>query len=91
VAAGSYGLVSMAGQALPGGAAGGGAWPVRSGLVPPPAEGFITRTETMPGLEAALVPGAVLALVSGTTAGTVQDRPRSRSRPATRLQHAPWS
>ena len=77
MAAGSYGLVPVAGQALPGGAAGGGAWPVRSGLVPPPAEGFITRTETMPGLEAALVPGAVLALVPGTTAGSVQDRPRS--------------
>ena len=66
MAAGSYGLTPMAGQAPPAVAAGGVAWPVRSGLVPPLAEGFITRTETVPGLEAALVPGAVVALVPGT-------------------------
>jgi hypothetical protein len=39
------------------------AWPVRSGLVPPLAEGFIARPETVPGLEATLVPGATVALV----------------------------
>jgi hypothetical protein len=33
--------------------------------VPPLAEGFIARPETVPGLEAALVPGATVALVSG--------------------------
>ena len=77
MAAGSYGLTPMAGQAPPGGAAGGVAWPVRSGLVPPLAEGFIARTETVPGLEAALVPGAVVALIPGTAAGSVQDWPGS--------------
>ena len=77
MAAGSYGLTPVAGQAPPGGPAGGVAWPVRSGLVPPLAEGFIARTETVPGLEAALVPGAVVALIPGTAAGSVQDWPRS--------------
>ena len=60
-------------QAPPAVAAGGVAWPVRSGLVPPLAAGFITRTETVPGLEEALVPGAVVALVPGKTAGGVRD------------------
>ena len=77
MAAGSYGLTPMAGQAPPGGPAGGVAWPVRSGLVPPLADGFIARTETVPGLEAAMVPGAVVALIPGTAAGSVQDWPRS--------------
>ena len=68
----------MARRRQPGGRAGGGvAWPVRSGLVPPLAEGFIARTETVPGLEAALVPGAVVALVPGKTAGGVRDWPGS--------------
>jgi hypothetical protein len=73
MAAGSYGLTPIADEVPPGGAAEGGAWPVRSGLVPPLAEGFIARTETVPGLEAALVPGAVVALVPGKTAGGVRD------------------
>jgi Tetratricopeptide repeat len=68
VAAGGYGLTPGAGQAPPGGAA-GVAWPVRSGLVPPLAEGFILRTETVPGAAEALVPGAVVALVPGSVAG----------------------
>ena len=34
------------------------AWPVRSGVAPPLADGFTTRAETVPGLEAGLVPGA---------------------------------
>jgi Tetratricopeptide repeat len=77
MAAASYGLTPMAGQAPLVGAAGGVAWPVRSGLVPPLAEGFIARTETVPGLEAALVPGAVVALVPGTAARGVRDWPGS--------------
>jgi tetratricopeptide (TPR) repeat protein len=40
-------------------------WPVRSGAVPPLADGFISRSETAPGLGAALVPGAALLLVNG--------------------------
>ena len=77
MATGSYGLTPMADQAPPARAAGGVAWPVRSGLVPPLAEGFIARTETVPGLEMALVPGAVVALVPGKTAEGVQGWPGS--------------
>ena len=61
VHAGSYGLTPADGQAPPAGPTGsqvpGGAWPVRADLVPPLADGFITRPETVPGLEAALIPG----------------------------------
>ena len=70
---GSYGLTPEAGQPPPAGPARSETWPVRSGLVPPLAEGFVARTETVPGLEAALVPGALVALVSGETAGNVRD------------------
>src|ERR1039458_10027527 len=73
---GSYGLTPAAGQP-PAGPARSGTWPVRSGLVPPLAEGFIARTETVPGLEAALVPGAAVALVPGETTGDVRDWPGS--------------
>jgi hypothetical protein len=56
----------MDGQAQPTGLAGnslrGVTGPVRSGLVPPLAEGFIARPETVPGLEVALVPGAAVSL-----------------------------
>jgi tetratricopeptide (TPR) repeat protein len=70
------------GQARPTGPAGSRiravAWPVRSGLVPPLAEGFIVRPETAPGLEAALAPGSVVALVpSQGAAGGARDWPGS--------------
>ena len=74
---GSYGLTPAAGQPPPAGPARSGTWPVRSGLVPPLAEGFVARTETVPGLEAALVPGAAVALVPGEAAGGVRDWPGS--------------
>ncbi len=38
-------------------------WPARSGTVPALADGFSSRPETAPGLGAALVPGATVALV----------------------------
>ena len=41
------------------------AQPVRSGAVPPLADGFIARQESAPTLEAALIPGAAVALVPG--------------------------
>ena len=54
------------------------AWPVQSGLIPPLAEGFIARPETVPGLEATLVPGAAVALIPGQEApGDGHDRPGS--------------
>ncbi len=45
-------------------------WPVRLGPVPPLADGFSARAETAAELEAALVPGAVVVLLSGREAGS---------------------
>ena len=78
----SYRALPIDCQAQPAGPAGnsprGVAWPVRSGLIPPLAEGFIARPETVPGLEATLVPGAAVALVPGQEApGDGHDRPGS--------------
>src|SRR5689334_12766610 len=48
----------------PGGQEGHAApWPVWSGSVPPLAEDFAVRPDTVPDLESALVPGAAVALV----------------------------
>jgi tetratricopeptide (TPR) repeat protein len=70
VHAGSYGLTPADDPAPPAGSQPRGVvWPVRSGLVPPLADGVIARPETAPGLEAALVPGAAVALVPGRAAG----------------------
>src|ERR1700728_583426 len=41
------------------------AWPVRSGAVPPLADGFLARPESAPALGADLVPGGVVVLVPG--------------------------
>ena len=70
VHAGSYGFTPAYNPAPPAGSQPRGmAWPVRSGLVPPLADGIIARPETAPGLEAALIPGAAIALVPGRAAG----------------------
>jgi hypothetical protein len=73
---GSYGVMSGDGaaQAGPGGQEGIAAtWPVWSGSVPPLAEGFTVRPDTVPGLEAALTPGATVALVPEQVPATAQD------------------
>jgi len=44
----------------------GARWRARAGTMPPVADGFTARPETMPGLLAALGPGAVVALVPET-------------------------
>ena len=63
----SSGLMPAAGQDQPTGPAGsrrpGVVWPVVSGPVPPLAESFTARPDTVPGLETVLVPGAAVALV----------------------------
>jgi tetratricopeptide (TPR) repeat protein len=63
-------------------------WPVRSGSVPPLADGFSARPETAPGLAAALVPGATVALVpahqggiSGASGTTGASDPAGRGSP----------
>jgi len=47
----------------------GMSWPVRSGPVPPLADGFTPRVETVPDVEAALVPGITVALVPAPGGG----------------------
>jgi hypothetical protein len=72
---GSYGLMSADGSGPPTGPARGQdpAWPVWSGPVPPLAEGFTARPDTAPGLEAALIPGAAVALVPDRVPASAQD------------------
>jgi tetratricopeptide (TPR) repeat protein len=45
------------------------AWPVRSGVVPPLADGFLSRLETAADAAAALVPGATVVLGPGRAQG----------------------
>ncbi|MDQ2815354.1 MAG: tetratricopeptide repeat protein, partial [Actinomycetota bacterium] len=40
-------------------------WPVRAGIVPPLADAFTVRADSVPGIEATLAPGAAVALVPG--------------------------
>ena len=48
-------------------------WPVWSGPVPPLAEGFTARPDTVPDLETALVPGVTVVLVPDQAAASAQD------------------
>ena len=48
-------------------------WPVWSGAVPPLAEGFIARPDTVPDLQTALVPGVTVVLVPDQAAASAQD------------------
>ena len=74
---GSYGLMSADGAAQP--AAPGGheghapTWPIWSGPVPPLADGFAVRPDTVPGLETVLIPGATVALVPDQVPAAEQD------------------
>ncbi len=63
---GSYGLMPADGSVQPTGPAQSRTptWPVWSGPVPPLADGFTVRPDTMPGLETMLIPGTAAALVS---------------------------
>src|SRR5215472_10865504 len=61
-------------------------WPVRTGVSPPLAAGSVTRPETAPSPAAALIPGAVVALVSGRPA----DDSRARGEPCGTTQLAVW-
>ena len=64
---GSYGLMSADNSVQPAGPGGQESrtptWPIWSGPVPPLADGFTIRPDTVPGLETTLVPGATVALV----------------------------
>ena len=64
---GSYGLMSADGLVQPTGPGGQeghtATWPIWSGPVPPLAEGFTVRPDTVPDLETTLIPGATVVLV----------------------------
>jgi hypothetical protein len=66
----------------------GVAWPAWSGLVPPLAEGFISRPETMPDLETALVSGAAVALVPARQGG--HDWPCGKTQLASHAARSLW-
>jgi tetratricopeptide (TPR) repeat protein len=74
-AKGAAGPTGKAGKAGPAGKAdqAGAAerpptWPIRSGLVPPLADGFVARPESAPGLSEVLAPGAAVALTPSLSA-----------------------
>ena len=48
-------------------------WPVWSGPVPPLAEGFTVRPDTVPDLETMLIPGVTVALVPDQMPATARD------------------
>ena len=75
---GGYGLMSADGSVQATGVAQGGqaatpAWPVWSGPVPPLADGFTVRPDTVPDLEATLIPGATVALVPDQAPASAHD------------------
>ena len=77
---GSYGLMSADSSVQPTGQTAGPAqggqesrWPVWSGPVPPLADGFTVRPDTVPNLETALVPGSAVALVPDQAPASAQD------------------
>src|SRR5580698_4900928 len=67
------------------GRAAGSAARVRCGPVPPLAEGFGSRPETAPGLAAALVPGALVALIPASAGGAAAAPGRPESGGKTQL------
>ena len=48
---------------------GGTVWPARAGIVPPLAQGFTVRADSVPGVEGMLVPGSAVVLVPGEEGG----------------------
>jgi len=76
---GSFGLMSADGSVRPTGQPTGPArgqtpeWPVWSGSVPPLADGFAVRPDTVPGLETTLTAGATVALVPDQAPVSAQD------------------
>ena len=68
---GSYGLMSADGSVQPTGPGGheghAPTWPIWSGPVPPLADGFTVRPDTVPDLETRLIPGATVALLPDQT------------------------
>jgi tetratricopeptide (TPR) repeat protein len=74
---GSYGLMSADGSVQPTGPGGREGqtptWPIWSGPVPPLADGFTVRPDTVPDLETTLTPGATVALVPDQVPAAARD------------------
>lgn len=60
-------------------------WPVRSGAVPPLADVFSARSETVPNLSAALAPGATVVLAPALAGGGAQAKGRPGATGKTQL------
>ena len=93
---GSYGLMSADDPVQPTGPGGhegrAPTWPIWSGPVPPLAEGFTARPDTVPDLESMLIPGATVALVSdqASPAGPDWRGPTGKTQLARYLAEALW-
>ena len=78
---GSYGLMSADGSVQPTGPGGQdghtATWPIWSGPVPPLAEGFTVRPDTVPDLETTLIPGTMVVLVPDQVPAAAWDWRRS--------------
>ena len=74
---GSYGLMSADGSVQPTGPGGhqghAPTWPIWSGPVPPLADGFTVRPDTVPDLETTLIPGATVALLPDQVPAAARD------------------
>ena len=74
---GSYGLMSADSSGQPTGPGGheghAPTWPIWSGPVPPLADGFTVRPDTVPGLETTLIPGAAVALLPDQVPSAARD------------------
>jgi len=64
-------------------------WPARTGTVPPLADGFITRPDSVPGLAEALVPGTIVMLADGT-GGPARLQSCGKTQLAVHLAEALW-
>ena len=64
---------------------------VRAGTVPPLADGFCARPETVSAVDSALIPGAVVALVPGPmTGGGAGDWPKTCGKTQVAVSYAEW-
>ena len=64
---------------------------VRAGTVPPLADGFSARPETVSAVDSALIPGAVVALVPGPmTGGGAGDWPKTCGKTQVAVSYAEW-
>ncbi|HVT69021.1 MAG TPA: hypothetical protein VHF26_14820, partial [Trebonia sp.] len=69
------------------------AWPIRTGAMPPPASAFTARTDSVPGVESLLEPGAAVALVPVRDSAVAADgwaQPSGKTQLASHLAASLW-